>query len=410
MLIEEQNKQFSEILDELGISLDITETEYNNAVTSYQAVAKQLTKEGSELIPFEPEILPQGSFMLGTMVRPIDEEDDLDIDLVCQLKAKKESWTQFSIKKKVGDQLKENELYKNLLDEEGRRCWTLKYRDDAENPKEKYHLDILPSVVDKGYRVILEKAFSATTLDGVQELGIRITDKESDNYYTETNHKEWMKSNPFGYARWFFQQASLDITKAYAMNESIKPVPTYTKDKLPLQRVVQILKRHRDIMFAGDENKPISIIITTLASKAYKGETNILIALQNVISKMAEYIEEKYSEEHDKFIKWVANPVNNEENFADKWVDTPQKESNFYDWLKQVGEDIIGTTSLNGIHNIQESLEKAFGKREVVKTFSSYGNKQRLLRENGNMKMATGTGILGTVGKTVKNHNFHGKN
>lgn len=42
-----------------------------------------------------------------------------------------------------------------------------------------------------------------------------------------------------------------------------------------LQRIVQILKRHRDIMFNGDEDKPISIIITTLASRAYRGETNL---------------------------------------------------------------------------------------------------------------------------------------
>jgi hypothetical protein len=35
--------------------------------------------------------------------------------------------------------------------------------------------------------------------------------------------------------------------------------------KTPLQQAVQILKRHRDMMFADDpEHKPISVIITTL--------------------------------------------------------------------------------------------------------------------------------------------------
>lgn len=409
MLTTDQKEQFSDILEELGNSLDITETEYNAAVKSYQAIGEQLTKKDSELIPYEPEILPQGSFMLGTMVRPINDEDDLDIDLVCQLKTKKESWVQYDVKQKVGDQIKKNELYQKLLDDEGRRCWTLKYRDDSDNPKEKYHLDILPSIVDKGYRILLEKAFSDKSLDSVKELGIRITDRESGDYYTETNHKEWLKSNPFGYARWFFQQATLDITKAFALNESIKPVPSYSKNKLPLQRVVQILKRHRDMMFNGNEDKPISIIITTLASRAYQKETNILLALQNIINKMPNYIDEIYSKEHGQSIKWIANPVNNEENFADKWPDNPKKQKNFYDWLEQVKKDIQETTQLRGIHNIQESLEKSFGKRDVVKTFSSYGDKQRILREDNKMKMAAGTGLLGETGRApVKQHNNFG--
>ena len=49
------------------------------------------------------------------------------------------------------------------------------------------------------------------------------------------------------------------------------------KVKTPLQRVVQILKRHRDIKFADDNsgNKPISIIITTIAGRLYEEEDKL---------------------------------------------------------------------------------------------------------------------------------------
>ena len=47
MLTTEQKQQFSDILEELGKSLDISETQFNIAVQSYNAVAKQLSKEGS---------------------------------------------------------------------------------------------------------------------------------------------------------------------------------------------------------------------------------------------------------------------------------------------------------------------------------------------------------------------------
>ncbi len=272
----EQQKQFSEILEELGNVLDITETQHKAVVKSYEAVGKCLSKEDSSLAPFEPEILSQGSFMLGTMVQPIHDKDDLDIDLVCQLKGKNPFWTQKDLKDKVGDQLKSNDTYKKMLKEEGRRCWTLVYSDSAN-----YHMDILPSIVDSGYRTILEKAFSATELKDIDKLAIRITDNQEWNYKTERNHLEWLKSNPFGFAKWFETRTNINTRKLFSLNESIKPLPTFSNEKLPLQRVVQILKRHRDIMFRGNEDKPISMIITTLAAQAYNKETNIIEALIN---------------------------------------------------------------------------------------------------------------------------------
>jgi hypothetical protein len=267
----------------------------------------------------------------------------------------------------------------------------------------------LPAIVDYGYRIILEKAFSATELKQIDQLALRITDSKEMNYRIERNHLNWLKSNPFGYGRWFYQRATLDFTKAFSINESIAPVPKYRKEKLPLQRVVQILKRHRDMVFNGHEHKPISIIITTLASKAYNKEPNIIDALQNVIERMPLYIEERYSPKYSKTIKWIGNPINDEENFADKWVDEPQREQNFYKWMNQVKLDTENILSKRGLHLIQESMDIPFGKIAVTKTFSNYGENLLKKRESGTLKMAAGTGMLGNVGSTVKGHNFHGK-
>lgn len=404
MLTSEQKSQFSEILEELGNTLDISETQYKAVVKSYEAVGTWLSKEDSSLAPYKPEILPQGSFMLGTMIKPVNEKDDLDIDLVCQLKGKNPGWTQYNLKNKVGDRLKDHDTYKDMLDEEGRRCWTLVYSEEAN-----YHMDVLPSIVSNDYRMILEKAFSATELKDIDKLAIRITCTEESNYETAINPDEWLKSNPFGYGRWFYQQATLDFVKAFSLNESIKPLPTYRKEKLPLQRVVQILKRHRDMLFNGHEHKPISVIITTLAGKAYNKETNIIDALLNVIDKMPNLIEERYSAKHNKVIKWISNPVNPEENFADRWVAEPKREENFYKWMKQVKVDIENALGKRGLQFIQESLEKPFGKNEITKAFSNYGENQLKKRESGALKMAAGTGMLGSIGSTVKGHNFHGK-
>ena len=42
MLTQEEKKQFGEILETLGETLDITETQYNTAVSSYGAVGEWL--------------------------------------------------------------------------------------------------------------------------------------------------------------------------------------------------------------------------------------------------------------------------------------------------------------------------------------------------------------------------------
>ena len=407
MLTAEQKKQFSDILEELGRSLDITETQYDNAVKSYQYVGEWLSEGDSPLLPHRPEILPQGSFLLQTMIRPIAEDDELDIDIVCKLEKTQKDLTQYDLKHMVGDRLKANRTLLKLLElPDGRRCWTLQYAESS-----KFHLDVLPSVVVANYNAILEKALAAKELAETTRLGVRITDKTSPIYRTSTNLREWMKSNPFGYAIWFQNRCRTSVHEVRMMSEAIQPVPKFQKNKTPLQRVVQILKRHRDMWANGDEHKPISIIITTLAAKAYKKETEILDALVNVANSMEDYIEERYMPELGKSIKWIANPVNEEENFADKWIEVAQKQINFYNWIKQVKADIKSMTEKRSLQLIQESLEKPFGQSTITKAFSNYGENYLKARESGALKMAAGTGMLGSTGRTsVSQHTNFGAN
>lgn len=408
-LTPEQKEQFNDLLEEIGNELDISETQYNQAVASYKAIGTLLSKEDSLLYPYSPEIIPQGSFMLNTVIKPISDKDDLDVDLVCQLKGKKLEWTQEDLKTIVGDQLKSSKIYQNLPLKNGRRCWTLSYRDNAENPKERYHMDILPSIVDDGYRIVLEKAFSSMDIGDLDSLAIRITDKERKDYNSENDHKIWLKSNPFGYGKWFFERARTERRELKFLSESIQPLPKYQKEKLPLQRVVQILKRHRDMMFDGDEHKPISIIITTLAAKAYNRETDVLEALFNIVSKMEDGINE-YNPHTLEKMNWIENPVNSEENFADKWVKEPIKRDNFFKWLEQVKTDIYTALGKNDLQFIMESMEKPLGKDLVRKAFSNYGNNMLTKRENNLLKMASGTGMIGSTGRTnIPQHKPYGK-
>lgn len=410
-LNEKQRQEFGDVLSELGRTLDITRAQYEEAVRKYKAVGNWLGKEDSELHPYEVDILPQGSFRLGTMIRPINEEDELDIDLVCRLKSKPMRWTQFHLKQAVGNRLKANGDYKRMLDEEGRRCWTLNYAD-----KIGFHMDILPAIISHGYSNVLENAMNKALFglgySDLDKLVIRMTDKETDSYDTESNVENWPKSNPFGYSIWFYDRAKVEVMEKRSrmgLSAAIEPVPAFQEEKLPLQRVVQILKRHRDMIFeGGDEDKPISIIITTLAGRAYNKETNVLDALLRVVFNVESYIEEKWSNKYKRFIKWIANPSYPKENFADKWPDHPKREDNFYQWLEKVKEDVRNLVGQKGILQVKAALAGPFGERIAEQTLSNYSENMARKRERGELKMQYGSGLLGSVGTTVDKHTFFG--
>lgn len=424
MINENQKKQFNDLLEILSENLSITKTQHEAAVQSYVAVGKYLSNENSALAEFQPYIKPQGSFIIGTTIQSIDEDGDIDLDVVCEFKNKPESWAQFHLKNAVGDRLKESDRYREMLDEEGRRCWTLKYRENAESANQRYHMDILPALISSGYSIILERAMSADTYEEFDQLRLSITDIEESGYNTETRPENWKQSNPYGYAIWFMNIAKTinGIKKrTYSLNEAVKPAPEYQETRLPLQRVVQLLKRHRDIYFKNEpdpevkKQKPISCIITTLAARAYRGEEELIDALWGVVNRMENEIEFKLEPSLGKEVEWISNPTNISENFADRWNDEGSvRRENFYRWLDQVKADLRDAQSKTGLHNISESLKNSFGKDAVLKTFSDYGNRSRLLTESGNNYADRKSGILGTVGATLSNvskvkaHNFHG--
>ena len=416
--------QFNEILETLVKNLSISKSQHEAAIQSYKAVGKFLSNDNSSLSVYQPYIKPQGSFIIGTTIQPIDPNDDIDLDVVCEFKRKPENWAQYHLKNAVGNRLKESDRYREMLDEEGRRCWTLNYRENAESANQRYHMDILPALISSGYAIILEKAMSADSYEDFDQLQLSITDKEESGYDTEVRSEFWKQSNPYGYAIWFMNIAKTikGVKKrTFSLNEAVKPVPEYQEARLPLQKVVQLLKRHRDIYFTHEQDedvkkqKPISCIITTLAARAYREEEELIDALWGVINRMEDEIEFVFDPNLNKDVEWISNPTNSAENFADRWNDEGSvRRENFYRWLEQVKADLRDAQSKTGLQNISESLKNSFGKDAVLKTFSEYANRSRLLTESGQYNIDRKLGVVGTATagltsiNSIKPHKFFG--
>ncbi len=369
--------QYKRFLENLSDLLDITPSQFEKAKERYTAVGTWLSKEDSPLFKYSPVVYPQGSFRLGTVIKPITGEDEFDIDLVCNLNAKSTEITQEELKKLVGDRLKYNETYKKMLGE-STRCWTLDYQDSP-----KFHMDILPAIPD---------SFGWLTESKVQfeyaKTAICITDKNSSTFsILNTN---WLKSNPIGYANWFRDQMKTAFERrrrvlAENRKSSIESIKE-EEVKTPLQRAIQILKRHRDIMFGDDEDKPISIIITTLAARAYAEEDNLYLALRNILDRMPNHIQTV----NGKSV--VTNPVNPFENFADKWQIYPKREENFRTWVVKAKEDIFEIVDKYGLDKAADNLREVFGKRVVNESIEKSG--LALLSESSSIKPIISPSLL----------------
>lgn len=340
------------ILENLTRFLDIPESYFEEARSRYQAIGNWLERDGSIVSQYAPEIYPQGSFLLGTVIKPITNKDEYDIDLVCRLYLSKTIVTQKKLKELVGSELADYVTAYQMKHppEERRRSWRLNYSGDA-----RFHLDVLPSVPEHDDELNNE---------------IAITDNQQSNYARICS--DWVCCNPVDYAEWFKERMKVQLqvmreNLAKTIKARAEDVPDY-KIKTPLQRVVQILKRHRDMTFDGDpDDKPVSILITTLAAHAYENEADILEALVNVVTNMANFIEEREG------VLWVANPINPSENFADKWQEYPQRQSAFMDWLARVEIDVLEAVNSVDLPSATKSLKRQFGENAINEAIKGVG-------------------------------------
>lgn len=329
--------KYSKQLNELLQDIEVSDSEYEKAVARYNSVANYIADNYSE---YEPELFLQGSFKLGTAIKPLTEDGAYDIDIVCCLnKLNKSQITQKQLKRIVGQVVKAYASANGMKEEphDGKRCWTLQYVDEHN-----FHFDILPSIKND-------------TRSNV----IAFTDKRNENYNVIS--EEWEISNPKDYYKWFFDISKhSQFKKQIALMEkrAIEKVPDY-KVKTPLQRAVQLFKRHAEVMFANDiEHKPSSIIITTLAAKAYDSCGDTIDSFEDLLTlvskKMILFLDNEYGK------NCVKNPVNQKENLSEKWMKNKTYYQAFIKWQDKLKNDFCFDTYETrtfAYRNLNESLK-----------------------------------------------------
>lgn len=300
--------------------------------------------------------------------------NEYDVDLVAHVPDIDVVVSPALLKKRIGDHLRGNGNYAPLLVEMP-RCWRLDYANE-------FHLDITPSIPNPECRLGGELVPDRTL-------------------------KAWKASNPKGYRAKFERRAALQprirmLRKAFdsAQATAVEPYPDEMPLKGILRRTVQIAKRHRDLHFIGDNEglAPLSIIITTLASRAYEfcvrnfDYDNELVLVVDVIRRIPDMIETGTSEGRPAWFLW--NQTTAGENFCEKWNKDPRRADAFFAWHAEVLADLTALAAASGLDQVRRRLSHIFGNAPADKAMDSLTERVNAARTENRLSATRPAGVI----------------
>ena len=339
-----EEHQWEQLIGNLLRRLELDSTDRARAEADYEKLAERVAEKLS-LPRHDVHIFPQGSMRTQTTISqryPVN----FDLDLVVKLTGPKyDSPNPEAMFAAFGKALEGNESVTGTP-EEKRRCWRLGF------PGKPYYFDLTPAVRDQTGKV-----------------GSSLSVRDPDT--------RWAPSNPEEFADWFCTNANLRFPFQTAVRKSqvearttVTPLPDekVALDDI-LRRAVQLIKLHRDTLYWGvSEDKkmvmPISVIIVTLATRAYADllryrahEFNSPIeVVLAVVEAMPNYIERG---QHG----WrVENPALADENFADKWnTDGGARRAEFVRWHGKLESDLEALLYQSARLPSEDKIRSVFG-------------------------------------------------
>jgi hypothetical protein len=391
LLAPERGRLLFGLLDGIGQALDPTLTQHGDVQGKYEAVGGWVA-EAADPIFKTAQIYPQGSFAIGTAIRPL-HGGEFDVDLVCHFPDILLPLVPGVLKRTLGARLRENAIYAVRLQEMG-RCWRIRYAD-------KFHLDFTPSIRNPY----------------CPRGGELVPDRKLES---------WKASNPLGFKDRFEKRSLLQprfrsrLTKAAdamsSQRADVAPFPALLTTKPILPRTVQLLKRHRDVFFEHHDGgiAPISVILTTLAARSYErcvingvfdNEFDLLVA---IVQGMPAFIEQR--DVMGRLVWWIENESTTGENFAEKWNTDPARADAFFKWHAKLRADLAELARIAGFDILQKSLSASFGEAPVVKAMKAVTDQVEAARRRGSLYVAPAVGLSGpAVGASpVRPNTFFG--
>lgn len=239
--------------------ISLSEPQYSKINERYSQLQKILSASDNPLLA-EAHIFVQGSIRLQTTIKPVSgafaDMNTIDADAIIWL-PHAQGVDANEVLEAIEARFKEGSRVQEDI-QPLRRGIRIVYADESPG----FHIDVTPARAINGN--VEENG------EGKLEVPDRVTG--------------WKASSPIPYSNWLQAASTQQIVAmdSLALNKSERifeaatqdPLPTYQDylDQDPLRATIKLLKRHRDewaIRTKNEDFRPISAVITTLATHAY---------------------------------------------------------------------------------------------------------------------------------------------
>ena len=348
----EQTKQDSweHFLLRAASEISLSEAQYQKIEGRYSQLQKILNVSDNPLLS-EAHIFVQGSMRLKTTIKPVsgapEDLDTIDADAIIWLPHAQGAGAQ-EILDAIEERFKSGSRVQEKI-KQLRRGIRIIYAD--ENPG--FHIDVTPARAINGN----------SQCNGYGKL--EVPDRKTG----------WKASSPIPYSDWLegASKQTIVIEKNQLSLEAATqdPLPLYQDyiDQDPLRATIKLLKRHRDewaIRTKNADHRPISAVITTLATLAYidvaKNSQSTPIKPLNVILEIVQRMPNHIKRLGSDYL--VCNPEDSGENFAEKWNRPDEGHlylSAFRKWYESARTSVsIGLQSLSA-ESFAEAVKENFG-------------------------------------------------
>ena len=329
LILKSAPSYVDDLLQKIAIIIQLDETRRERVEKSYSSLTDLLD---NALRQHEIEAYPQGSFGIGTTVKPMSQ-DEYDLDFVVQLNDVKTNASIKFILDEVFRAIQGHERYRDKT-ELKTRCVRVTYAGD-------FHVDILPAIPDPG--------------------------RNSDSVLIpDRDLSRWLPSSPKGFIRWFNGRSNDRAILEKALQAEPLPEPERWPHKAPLKVAIQLTKRRRDVMLQGEEWKPNSILLTTLLARSYREEISALDALSSTLERVSSTLDVSDPETFT-----VTNPTNPEEDFTDKWENRRSCLEALSSMIGGFKYEVVDLTFMNDIEKARDRLSAMFGESITLRAFLS---------------------------------------
>lgn len=346
------------ILERILAECDLPPDLYRRALDHYKEKTDYL-KTCPVLCDYEVTLKPQGSTSTGTTVPPpTKRKGDFDVDLLIAIEASRTHFSPRNLHSDIGVHLRK--AYGKDLSRL-RLGWQL--NDAFEH---RMHFDVVPAV--RTHHAIHGNILSATVWE----------------------QNTWKETNPESYTARFNELAEkMPILESQLiacansaepmMNKrahvpKVEQMPAFTPFKKPLQRIVQLTKRHRDMWFLGRpenglDRKPASIVVTTILWYAYERYVidRVFPNVTSILKVMASALTDEHIllrvPKHNGFEYLLPNPTLMDENLVGKWNKAENKRdvAEYFEWAKSYQGFIDALAKEEGRHFLNRRLTEGLG-------------------------------------------------